>query len=142
MRAAVIALTVVAFLAISVLVARWLTTDNAERTQVTRLLEAQARGDVTGMLGELESCAGACAEQVRANARRLRRPGKLQIVSYESATSHALTGRSGATRVVWKTPTTLTVVQCVAVRRSGSALSGIDVHLLAIGPSKPRTAGC
>jgi hypothetical protein len=141
-RAALIALAVVAFLAVSALVGRWLTTDNAERTQITRLLEAQARGDVPGMLGELESCSGACAAQARANARRLRRPGDVQIVSYESETSHALSGRSGPTRVVWKTPTTLTVVQCVAVQRTGNVLGGLDVHLQAIGPSKPRTAGC
>jgi hypothetical protein len=141
-RAALIALAVVAFLAVSALVGRWLTTDNAERTQITRLLEAQARGDVPGMLGELESCAGACAAQARANARRLRRPGDVQIVSYESETSHALSGRTGPTRVVWKTPTTLTVVQCVDVQRTGNVLGGLDVHLREIGPSKPRTAGC
>jgi len=141
-RAALIALAVLVFLAISVLLARWLTTDNAERTKVTRLLEAQARGDVTGMLGELSSCSGPCAEQARANARRLRRAGKLQIVRYESETSHALSARSGPTRVVWKTPDTLTVVQCVAVQRTGNLLGGLDVRLVAIGPSKPRTSGC
>ena len=142
MRALLIAVAVLAFLAVSALLARWLTTDNAERTQVERLLTAQARGDAPGMLRELEGCDAACAAQARANARRLRRGGQVQIVSYESATSHALSAKSGPTRVVWKTPDTLTVVQCVQVQRTGNALGGLDVELLGIGPSKPRTAGC
>ena len=142
MRAVLIALAAVAFLAVSALVARWLTTDNAERAKVTRLLQAQARGDARGMLRELEACRGACAERARANARRLHRGGPVQIVAYESATSHALASRTGLTRVVWKTPDTLTVVQCVRVRRSGSALRGLTVSLLAVSAPIPRTAGC
>ncbi|HEY3187226.1 MAG TPA: hypothetical protein VGJ70_07110 [Solirubrobacteraceae bacterium] len=142
MRAALIALAVLAFLAASALAARWLTTDNAERAKVTRLLQAQARGDARGMLRELDPCSGACAARARANARRLRRGGPVQIVAYESATSHALASRTGLTRVVWKTPDTLTVVQCVRVRRSGSALRGLTVSLLAVSAPIPRTAGC
>jgi len=142
MRAAVIVLAVAAFLAASALVARWLTTDNAERAKVTRLLQAQARGDATGMLRELDACAAACAERARANARRLRRGGPVQIVAYDSATSHALAPRTGVTRVVWKTPDTLTVVQCVRVRRAGSALRGLTVRLLALSAPIRRTAGC
>jgi hypothetical protein len=141
-RLAVIALAVVAFLAVSALVARWLTTDNAERDQVTRLLSAQLRGDAGAMLDELDGCDAACAAQVRANARRLHRPGPLQIVAYDSGTAHSLRGRRGPTRVVWKTPRTLTVVQCVDVRRTGDALGGLTVHLLALSASRPRTAGC
>jgi hypothetical protein len=137
-----IVLAAVAFLAVSALVARWLTTDNAERDQVTRLLEAQARGDSGAMLDELDACSAACADQVRANARRLRRSGRLQIVAYDSATSHALRARTGPTRVVWKTPQTLTVVQCVRVRRTGSVVGGLSVRLLALSAPRPRTAGC
>ena len=142
MRIALGILGVVVFLAISALLARWLTTDNAERDQVTRLLRAQARGDARGMLRELDGCAAACARQVRADARRLRRPGSLQIVLYESSTSHALRSRTGPTRVVWKTPDTLTVVQCVRVHRTGNALKGISVHLLKLSAPIPRTADC
>src|SRR5207244_841321 len=81
------------------------------------------------------------AERARANARRLRRGGPVQIVAYDSATSHALASRTGLTRVVWKTPDTLTVVQCVRVRRSGSALRGLTVRLLALSAPIRRTAG-
>jgi len=142
MRIALGVLGLIVFLAISALVARWLTVDNAERDQVTSLLQAQARGDASAMVRELSGCTPACVAQARANARRLRRPGSVQIVAYDSATAHALSTRTGLTRVVWKTHQTLTVVQCVRVRRSGSALSGLTVHLLALSAPIPRTAGC
>jgi hypothetical protein len=142
MRAAAIVLGVIAFLAVSALVARWLTVDNAERDRVTSLLEAQARGDAPGMLRELDGCTAACPGQVRADARRLRRPGRVEIVAYDSSTSHALRSRTGPTRVVWKTPDTLTVVQCVRVRRTGNALRGLTVSLVSLSGPRPRTSGC
>jgi len=142
MRIALGILGVVVFLAISALLARWLTTDNAERDQVKRLLQAQARGDAGGMLHELGPCDPGCVSQARANARRLRRPGSVQIVSFDSATAHALSSRTGVTRVVWKTPQTLTVVQCVRVQRAGNALKGLTVHLLDVSAPNRRTADC
>ena|SRR5256885_3503878 len=142
MRIALGVLGLVVFLAISALLARWLTVENAERDKVTRLLQAQARGDAAAMVRQLAGCTPACAAQARANARRLRRPGSVQIVAYDSATAHALSTRTGVTRVVWKTPPTLTVVQCVRVRRSGNALGGLTVHLLTLSPPIPRTASC
>ena len=142
MRVLLAALAVVVFVAVSAVVARWLTVDGAERAKVERLLAAQARGDASAMLRELDGCDGACAATARANARRLRRGGRVQIVAYESATSHALSADQGPTRVVWKTPDTLTVVQCVAVRRSGSVLAGVTVRLETLSAPRPRTAGC
>jgi len=143
-RLAVIIAAVVVFLAISVLLARWLTTENGERDDVTELLRAQARGDAQGMLDRLDGCAEdpRCAATVRANARTLRSPGKLEIVAYDSSTSYSLGSASGPTRVVWKTPGRLTTVQCVAVRRKGNVISGISVSLTAISRPIGRTAAC
>ena len=142
MRVALLAVAVLAFLAVSAILARWLTTENAERDRVTELLQAQARGDAAGMLDELTDCAGACAERARANAARLRRAGEIQVVAYESGTSHTLTAATGPTRVVWKTADTLTVVQCVEVRRAGNAVTGLDVELLGVSAPIRRTASC
>jgi hypothetical protein len=141
-RIALIAAGLVAFLAVSFGLARWLTRDNAERAKVTRLLRAQARGDAAAMLRELDGCAGACAAQARANARRLRRGGPVEIVAYESGTSRALGSDEAPTRVVWKTPRTLTVVQCVGVRRTGNALAGQRIRLERLSAPRPRTAPC
>src|SRR5947209_17627878 len=117
MRAALVAAGIIAFLAVSALVARWLTADNAERTKVEGLLRAQAHGDADGMLRDLDGCAGPCATTVRAGARRLPRPGALQIVDYESATSHALGGPVGQQRAGWQPPPAQNVARSLTGRR-------------------------
>jgi hypothetical protein len=140
-----IAVAAVAFVAVAALLARWLTTEGRERGQVTALLRAQARGDVRAMLAALPGCAAdrACAELQRANARRLRRTGSLEILAYDSATAYALGAESGPTRVAWQVPGRgLPVVQCVLVRRSGSALAGRTVALLRLSAPIGREAPC
>src|SRR3954453_2131794 len=158
MRLVVIAISVLVFVGVSAGVARWLTADNAERDKVEGLLRAQARGDAAGMLRELDRCGGGgaeggggppgprcgggCAARVRPNAEPLRRPGKLQIARYDSTTSHALGADTGQPRVVWKTPTTLTVVQCVTVKRTGNPIGGIDFELLVTSAPIPPKPAC
>ncbi len=137
-----IAAGVVAFLAVSVLVARWLNTDNVERGAVVELLRAQARGDVGGMLEQLECRDPECVRIVRANARRLRSRGELEIVNYQSGTSHALGSQTEPTRVVWITPGRLTTVQCVLVRREGNAIAGSSVSLLRVSAPIGRESSC
>lgn len=68
--------------------------------------------------------------------------GPVEIVRLDSETSHALGPRTGPTRVVWRRPGQLPVVQCVLVRRGGNALSGPSVTLLRISDPIPRLAGC
>jgi hypothetical protein len=107
-----IAVAVIAFLAISVVLARWLSTEGVERDKVHTLLQAQARGDV-------------------------------KIVSYESGTSYALGKATGKTRVAWTSlQQGLVEVQCVTVRRSGSALAGRSVTLLRISAPIDRQGSC
>ena len=142
MRRAVIVVIVLVFLAVSAGVARWLTADNAERDKVTALLHAQLRGDAGGMLHELDQCTGGCVARVRANAARLRRAGRLEIAAYQSETSHALGADTGQTRVVWKTPTSLTVVQCVTVKRTGDPIRGMSIELLGISGPIGRQSAC
>lgn len=143
-RLAVIAAAVVVFLIVAFLLARWLTVENAERNDVTELLDAQARGDVRGMLDRMPGCAAqpACADAVRANARDLRSPGNVEIVLYESGTAYAAGAASGPTRVVWKTPSRLTTVQCVGVRRTGNVLTGVSVSLTSLSEPIGRQSDC
>jgi hypothetical protein len=133
---------VVVFLVISALLARWLGTENAERDAVLAVLQAQARGDADAMLREIDCRDAACEARVRANAARLRGPGDVTIVRIDSSTSHALTSRTGETRVVWLTPRRLTTVQCFDVRRSGTPLSGQSVTLLDLSAPIDREAAC
>ncbi|HEY8582165.1 MAG TPA: hypothetical protein VIL49_04435 [Capillimicrobium sp.] len=136
---------VLAFVAIAAVLARWLSAEGDERAMVTDLLQAQARGDRDAMLALLgEECVQRppCAVAAEDNARRLRVDGELEIVAYDSATSHAIGPAEGPTRVVWRAPGRLTTVQCVEVEREGNLVGGQTVRLRAIGAPIGREAAC
>jgi hypothetical protein len=145
-RAALIVLGVLVFLAISVLLARFLQTENVERDDDLSLIETQAKGDVQGMLSQLAGCrqSAACAAAVRANAvnPRLLRSGEVKILQLKSATAYSLTGSSGRTRLAWTVIGKLPVVQCIGVRRTGNFLSGVHVTLTSLSPPIPNEADC
>jgi hypothetical protein len=138
-----IAVGVVAFLAISILLARFLTTENRERDAVYALLRDQARGDAPAMLARLKGCNARCRAAVGADARRLARSGTVKILAYDSSTSYALGGASGPTRVAWTiVDRQLPVVQCVQVQRTGNALTGRGINLLALSVPIDRQGTC
>ena len=143
-RISLIALAVVVFLAISLALARWLSTEGVERDKIHTLLQAEARGDAAAMLNQLRGCGdAACRAIVARNARTLKRRGDVKIVSYESGTSYALGSATGKTRVAWTSlQQGLVEVQCVTVRRSGSALAGRSVTLLRISAPIDRQGSC
>jgi hypothetical protein len=145
-RRVAIAAAVVAFLAVSLLVARWLQADNAERAKVERLLNAQARGDAAAMAAEIEPCEAACRQQLERLATRLRadadEAGRVEIVRYDSKTAHALGAQTASTRVVWQRKGLLPTVQCVGVRRTGDALTGPGVTLVSLSAPIEREASC
>ena len=141
-RPLLIAVAALAVLAVSFLVARWLNYDSVERAHVEQLLRAQARGDAPAMLRVLRCPDAACAELVRANARRQRGRGDLKIALYQSHTAHALRSRTDHTRVVWFTPGRLTTVQCVLVRRHGDVFAGMTVTLLRLSAPIGRESSC
>jgi hypothetical protein len=141
-RVLLIAAAVIAVLAISTIVARWLNTDTAERAKVVDLLRAQAKGDAATMLKIVQCPDTACKQVIRDNARRQRGRGKLKIALYQSQTAHALTSRTKPTRVVWFTPDRLTTVQCVLVRRTGNVFAGASVTLLRLSAPIDRESSC
>jgi hypothetical protein len=143
-RVLIIVAAVVVFVAISVVLARWLSAENDERNKVTDLLAAQARGDADAMLDQIDGCIRrpGCVAAVRANAQRLKDPGDVNIVAYESDTSRALGGATGPTRVVWKTPSRLPTVQCVEIRRTGNILSGPSVTVTGLSEPIERESPC
>ena len=144
MRKLAILGAVLAFLAVSAVLARWLSAEGVERGAVQDLLAAQARGDAPAMLRTLDGCAPRprCRATVGRLARTLRTPGRPEIVAYDSATSHALTPRTGPTRVVWTADRRLPTVQCVTVARKRSILTGPVVTLTAVSAPIPRTGPC
>jgi hypothetical protein len=143
-RVALIASSVLLFLAISAELARFLSTENAERDDELALIGAEARGDVHGMLAQLRGCraSGACLASVRANASRLRMAGAVKILSLKSSTAYSLTGATGKTRLAWTVIGRLPVVQCVQVRRSGNLLTGITITLLSLSAPISNEGDC
>ena len=141
-RMALIGAVVLAFVVISLLLARWLSLENAERNDILAVLTAQARGDGDGMLAGLHGCEGRCRAIVLRDARTLRRHGTVLILADQSTTAYSLTSRTGFTRVAWKVLGRLPVVQCVRVSRSGNALSGLTIRLLSVSAPINPTADC
>jgi hypothetical protein len=143
-RIALIALGVLLFLAISAALARFLSVENVERDDEAALLTAQVRGEPEAMLGKMSGCRerASCVAMVRANARRLRRAGEPKILSLKSSTAYSLAGATGRTRLAWTVIGRLPVVQCVDVRRTGNALTGIHIHVLALSAPIPNAADC
>lgn len=135
---------VVLVLAVSTLLARYLSVENVEREDILKVLQAQARGDAARELALLDGCRAqpSCAATVRASAGRLERPGAVKILSIKSPTAYTLTGATGTTRVAWTVIGRLPVVQCVGVRRTGNALRGIDISLLSLSAPIAGEADC
>lgn len=145
-RIALIGVGVVVFLAISGLLARWLTVENLERDQDLELVQAETRGDAAAIIGKLSGCrrSAACRASVRRLLAdpRLRRRGEVKILSLESPTAYTLTGATGKTRLAWTVIGTLPVVQCIDVHRSGSFVTGIHVSLMSISPPIANEGDC
>jgi hypothetical protein len=141
---ALITLGVIIFLAVSALLARAFSADGAERSAVTALVQAEARGDQAAMLSDLLRCrtTPGCPERVAEDIAALRRPGPVSIPQLQTSTGFSLTGTTGTARVVWKVPSSLPIVQCVRVRRAGDVLSGLHVELLRISPRIKTDADC
>jgi hypothetical protein len=136
---------VLVFLGISLLLARYLNTESQERGAVFALLQAQARGDAAGMLERLDGCARdpRCTQTTRDNAQRLKRAGEVKILAYDSKTAYALGSASGPTRVAWTViDRGLPVVQCVAVDRTGTVLTGRAIRLRRLSPPIDRQGTC
>jgi hypothetical protein len=146
LRIALITAGVILFLAISGLLTRFLSVENAEREADLALLKAQVAGNFSGTLVKLSGCSESqsCVAQVKANTTnpRILRKGAVKIIELNSATAYSLTGSTGETRLAWTVIGKLPVVQCVLVKRTGNFLTGISVHLLALSAPIVNDKGC
>jgi hypothetical protein len=140
------ALALVVVLVVGALLARFLSVENAERSDDLALVQAEAKGDLAGMLAQLSGCRASpsCLASAKADASdpRARRSGAVKILQLESPTAYSLSGATGRTRLAWTVIGTLPVVQCVDVRRSGNFLSGIHVQLLGISAPISGEGAC
>ena len=139
-----VALGVLLFLAISALLARVFSLDGAERTAITALLRAEARGDAATMAKQIQGCGEsvACRARVAQDAAALTRSGSVLILQLNPSAGFSLGSTLGTARVAWRAGGSLPIVQCVRVRRAGNALSGLHVELLEISQRIQTDADC
>jgi hypothetical protein len=143
-RVGIVLVGVILFLAISILLARYLSAENAERNDILAVLQAQAGGDSARELALLSGCRAhpSCAATVRTSAVKLKRPGGVKILSIKSPTAGSLTAATGTSRVAWTVIGKLPIVQCVPVRRTGNFLEGITIALLSLSAPIENEAEC
>jgi len=143
-RIAAIAFGAFVFVGISLLLARALVGAGAERAIVLDVLRAQARGDAQAVLAEMPPCLRdpTCARVTTERTGRLRRPGKVEVLSFDPSTQAAFTDQTGTARVAWRTQLErFPVVQCVVVRREGP-LTGGGVEIVSISNPVGLEASC
>jgi hypothetical protein len=139
-----IALGLVVFVLISAVLARVLSVDGAERSAITSLIQAEARGDAVRMASQIHDCAGdpGCRRRVAQDALALERRGAVKILTLGSSAGFSLGSTVGTARVAWRAGGALPVVQCVRVRRAGNALRGLRIELLEISLRINSQANC
>jgi hypothetical protein len=134
----------VLFVAISIGLARVFGANGSEQSAITALVKAEAAGDQQAMLARIEGCARspACRSRVDQNAANLKRPGGVTIIQLEPSTGFSLGGMVGTARVAWRAGSSLPIVQCVRVARTGNVFGGLKVHLLEISVKLKGDSAC
>ena len=143
-RLALVGVGILVFLAISFVLARILAAGGAERSAVTHLIKAEARGDAQAMIARIDGCARSpqCTNQARRNATSLKRPGDVQVLNYAASVSFSIAGTAGTGRIAWQVPHRSPVVQCARIRRKGNAISGFKIHVLTLTAPIRSDASC
>ena len=135
-------LGVAVFIAISGLLARWLSLENVERSDILGVLTAQAHGNAPRMLAQLHDCTPACRANVASDAAHLKRRGQVLILADHSDTAYSLTSSEGWTRIAWKVSGRAPGRRVLPRRAQGNALSGLTVTLLRVSRPIPTTSDC
>ena len=131
------------FIGLSVLLARGLGGAGAERAAVVAVVRAEARGDAAAVLSRLPACARepACVQVTRERVSALRKPGDVEILTYDPSIGLALQQSTATGRVAWRVAGGLPIVQCIRVTRGGP-IAGTRVELLAVSAPIGRESPC
>ena len=135
---------VIVFLLISGILARAFSVDSAERSAITAVVQAEARGNAAAVIARFSGCAtdAACRARATADTAALRHPGHVSVIQLQSSAGFSLGGTHGTARVVWSIGGGLPIVQCVRVHRAGNVVSGLRVELLALSKRIASDADC
>lgn len=132
------------FLVISAGLARVFSANSAEQSAITALVKSEARGDVNAILDEIQGCRAdsACRQRAAVNAAALKHAGVVSIILLQPSTSFSLGGSEGTARIAWQVGSSLPIVQCVKVHRTGNPISGLGVQLLVVSRKIQSDTGC
>lgn len=139
-----IVLGVVAFVVISVLVARAVGVGDAQTAAITDLVRAEAGGDTSHVISLIQGCQrdAGCRARSAALTAALHGTGSVSILELNPQANVAVTGSTGTARVAWTVGSSLPRVQCIRVRNAGSVLSGFTIELLRVSARQPSDASC
>jgi len=139
-----IAGAIIVFLILSALLARVFSANSAEQSAITALVKDEARGDVAAVSDDIAGCSASQACQTRAsyNVNALKHSGAVSIIQLQPSTNFSITGTLGTARVAWNVGGSLPIVQCVRVRRTGNAISGLRVELLEVSRRITSDTAC
>lgn len=135
---------VVVFLLISALLARVFSANSAEQAAITALVTAEAHGNTRAVIGDITGCQSTptCRSRASEVTTALEHPGAISIIQIQPSTSFSIAGTQGTARVAWTVGGSLPIVQCVRVRRTGNAISGLRVQLLEVSRRIKSDSAC
>jgi hypothetical protein len=141
---AAIAGAIIVFLVVSALLARVFSANSAEQSAITALVKDEARGDANAVIDDITACktSQACRTRANYNATVLKHAGAVSIIQIQPSTSFSIAGTLGTARVAWSVGGSLPIVQCVRVRRTGNAISGLKVTLLEVSRRIESDTAC
>jgi hypothetical protein len=141
---AAIAVAIIVFLLISALLARVFSANSAEQSAITSLVKDEAHGDTNAVIGDIAGCEASqtCRTRASYNSSALKRPGAVSVIQIQPSTSFSIAGTLGTARVAWNVGGSLPIVQCVRVRRTGNAISGLKVELLEVSHRIKSDTAC
>jgi len=143
LRIALIVAGVLVFAVISAGLARVFSAGGGQRGPVVALVRAQAAGDRAEVLRRLNGCLqAACRAEALRQVARLQRPGRFEVLNLHSSLHAGLGAGHGTVRIAWRVDEELPIVQCIAVRRTGSLLKGFRIRLERLPPPIGREASC
>ncbi len=145
-RAYIVAIAgaIIVFLVVSALLARVFSANSAEQSAITALVKNEARGDENAVIDDIAGCktSQACRTRANYNATALKRAGAVSVIQIQPSTSFSIAGTEGTARVAWNAGGSLPIVQCVRVRRTGNAISGLTVQLLEVSRRIKSDTAC
>lgn len=135
---------ILVFLAISAVLARVLSANSAEQSSITALVTDEAHGATGAIVNDIAGCrtASPCRQRAAALATALVHPGAVAIIQLQASTNFSVAGTEGTARVAWNVGGSLPIVQCVRVRRTGNAISGLRVELLEVSRRIKSDSAC